>query len=83
MDINMRETKIASPCVQSARFCHHLGKHFLEVADEARVNGNEELAIHFIDLALEIFEEDFRQHNHVVPVITASDSDVLSSFAEV
>lgn len=39
----------------------HLGQHFLEVAEEARADGNEELAIHFIELALEAFDEAFGQ----------------------
>ena len=59
--MNMRKMKVSSPCVQSTPFCPHLGKHFLEVADEARANGNEELAIHFIELALEVFDEVFGQ----------------------
>ncbi len=39
----------------------HLGQHFLEVAEEARADGNEELAIHFIGLTLEAFDEAFGQ----------------------
>ena len=39
----------------------HLGQHFLDVAEEARANGNEELAIHFIELAMEAFDGVFGQ----------------------
>ena len=81
--MSMRKTKVASPCAQATRFSPNLGKHFLEIADEARVNGDKKLAIHFIELAMEVFREDFGQHCHVMPVVVTADSDVLSSFTEV
>ena len=51
----------ASSGVPSTPFPPHLGQHFLDVAEEARANGNEELAIHFIELALEAFDGAFGQ----------------------
>ena len=51
----------AAPGIMSTPLLPHLGQHFLEVAEEARADGNEELAIHFIELALEAFDEVFGQ----------------------
>lgn len=51
----------ASPGILSTPLPPHLGQHFLEVAEEARADGNEELAIHFIELALEAFDGMFEQ----------------------
>lgn len=50
---------VASPSVLSTPHCSHLGQHFLEIAEEARADGNEELAIHLIKLALKEFNEEF------------------------
>ena len=49
--------KATSSGIPSKPLLPHLGQHFLEVAEEARADGNEELAIHFIELALEAFDE--------------------------
>ena len=57
-DMTMR-MKAASSGILSKPLLPHLGQHFLEVAEEARADGNEELAIHFIELALEAFDEVF------------------------
>ena len=81
--MSMRKTKVVSPCAQATRFSPNLGKHFLEIADEARVNGNKKLAIYFIDLAMEVFSENFGQHCHLMPVVVTADSDLLSNFTEV
>ena len=51
----------ASPGIPSTPLPSHLGQHFLDVAEEARANGDEELAIHFIELALEAFDGMFEQ----------------------
>ena len=59
--------KAAAPAVVSTPLLPHLGQHFLEVAEEARTNGNEELAIHFIELALEAFDGVFEQDLDVDP----------------
>ncbi len=48
--------KAASSGISPAPLFPHLGQHFLDVAEEARANGNEELAIHFIELAFEAFD---------------------------
>ena len=53
--------KAAAPGIVSTPLVSHLGQHFLEVAEEARADGNEELAIHFIELALEAFDGVFGQ----------------------
>ena len=57
----------ASPGIASTPLVSHLGQHFLGVAEEARADGNEELAIHFIELALEAFDEEFGQDLDVDP----------------
>ena len=54
--MNMR-MKVASPGILSTPHRPHLGQHFLELAEGARAGGNEELAIHLIELALEAFDE--------------------------
>ena len=59
--MNMHNMKAAAPVVLSTPLPSHLGLHFLEVAEEARADGNEELAIHFIELALEAFDGVFGQ----------------------
>ena len=59
--MNMRNMKAAAPVALSTPHRPHLGQHFLEVAEEARADGNEELAIHFIELALEAFDGMFGQ----------------------
>ena len=51
----------AAPVILSTPLLPHLGQHFLDVAEEARANGNEELAVHFIELALEAFDGAFEQ----------------------
>lgn len=51
----------ASSGIVSMPLVPHFGQHFLEVAEEARANGNEELAIHFIELAMEAFDGAFGQ----------------------
>ena len=59
--------KVASPDTLSTPLPSHLGQHFLEVAEEARADGNEELAIHFIELALEAFDSAFGQDTDLDP----------------
>lgn len=58
--MNMR-TKAAAPGILSTPALSYLGQHFLEVAEEARADGNEALAVHFIELALEAFDGMFEQ----------------------
>ena len=50
----------------------HLGQHFLEVAEEARADGNEELVIHFIELALEAFDNVLGQDLNTDPDLLGS-----------
>ena len=51
----------ASSGIVSMPLVPHLGQHFLDVAEEARADGNEDLAIHFIELAMEAFDGAFGQ----------------------
>ena len=53
--------KAVSSGTPSTPLLSHLGQHFLDVAEEARANGNEELAAHFIELAFEAFDGAFEQ----------------------
>ena len=53
--------KTTSSGIPSTSLFPHLGQHFLDVAEEARANGNEELAAHFIELAFEAFDGAFEQ----------------------
>ena len=53
--------KTTSSGIPSTPLLPHLGQHFLDVAEEARADGNEELAAHFIELAFEAFDEAFEQ----------------------
>lgn len=62
--------KAAAPDVVSTSLLPHLGQHFLEVAEEARADGNEELAIHFIELALEAFDGVYGQDLDVDPALS-------------
>ena len=64
--------KAASPDILSAPLPSRLGQHFLEVAEEARADGNEELAIHFIELALEAFDSVFGQDLDADPDLLGS-----------
>ena len=59
--MNMRTMKAASLGIPSTPLPFHLGQHFLQAAEEARADGDEELAIHFIELALEAFDPAFEQ----------------------
>ena len=60
--MNMRTMKAASLGIPSTPLPFHLGQHFLQAAEEARADGDEELAIHFIELALEAFDAAFEEN---------------------
>ena len=59
--MTMRTMKAGCLGIPSTPLPFHLGQHFLQAAEEARADGDEELAIHFIELALEAFDPAFEQ----------------------
>lgn len=60
--MSMRKVKVASSGIVSTPHRPHLGQHFVKVAEEAQADGDDELAIHFLELALKAFDEVFGQN---------------------